>query len=71
MATTTSAVELSKGVTAFLKKPKQILIEGEWIDSASGKTFETYNPATGTESLREWALAEPVALRAWAFALET
>jgi phenylacetaldehyde dehydrogenase len=47
MATTTSVVELSKGVTAFLKKPKQILIEGEWIDATSGKTFETYNPATG------------------------
>ena len=29
-----------------------MLIDGEWVDSASGKTFETINPAT------EWVLAE-------------
>jgi len=45
MVTTTA--QLNKNVTAFLNQPKQILIDGEWIDSASGKTFETYNPATG------------------------
>jgi acyl-CoA reductase-like NAD-dependent aldehyde dehydrogenase len=27
--------------------PKQLLIDGEWTDAASGKTFETENPATG------------------------
>src|SRR5258708_31936057 len=47
MATTNSTLGLSKNATAFLKKPKQQLIGGDWIDSASGKTFETYNPATG------------------------
>lgn len=26
---------------------KKMLIGGEWVDSASGKTFETINPATG------------------------
>ena len=45
MVTTTA--QLNKNVTAFLNQPKQMLIDGEWIDSASGKTFETYNPATG------------------------
>src|SRR2546430_15352731 len=25
----------------------KMLIDGEWVDSASGKTFETINPATG------------------------
>ena len=25
----------------------KMLIDGKWRDSASGKTFETYNPATG------------------------
>lgn len=26
---------------------KQMLIDGQWVDAASGKTFETHNPATG------------------------
>lgn len=26
---------------------KKMLIEGQWIDATSGKTFETHNPATG------------------------
>src|SRR5437870_5787495 len=25
----------------------KLLIDGKWVDSASGKTFETINPATG------------------------
>src|SRR5713226_8284575 len=29
---------------------KKMLIDGKWIDAASGKRFETHNPATG-ESL--------------------
>lgn len=28
-------------------KTKKLLINGEWVDAASGKTFETINPATG------------------------
>lgn len=28
-------------------RPKQLLIDGQWVDAASGKTFETTNPATG------------------------
>jgi aldehyde dehydrogenase (NAD+) len=30
----------------FLAKPKQLLIDGKFVDAASGKTFETINPAT-------------------------
>jgi aldehyde dehydrogenase (NAD+) len=30
----------------FLAKPKKLLIDGKFVDSASGKTFETLNPAT-------------------------
>src|SRR5712664_4324237 len=26
---------------------KKMLIDGKWIDAASGKRFETHNPATG------------------------
>src|ERR1700756_2809199 len=28
-------------------KDQPLLIGGKWLDSASGKTFETINPATG------------------------
>jgi acyl-CoA reductase-like NAD-dependent aldehyde dehydrogenase len=30
----------------FLSRPKQLLIDGKWVDAVSGKTFETVNPAT-------------------------
>ncbi len=34
--------------TKFLQqRPVKMLIGGQWVESASGKTFETYNPATG------------------------
>jgi aldehyde dehydrogenase (NAD+) len=28
-------------------RPKRMLIDGQWVESASGKTFESLNPATG------------------------
>ena len=35
-------------VAAFLKgQPKKLFIGGKWVDSSSGKTFETRDPATG------------------------
>ncbi len=35
-------------VASFLKsQPKRLFIGGRWVDSASGKTFETLDPATG------------------------
>ncbi|ABF40383.1 aldehyde dehydrogenase (acceptor) [Candidatus Koribacter versatilis Ellin345] len=42
-----SAVELNSNVSQFITKPRKMLIGGNWIDSASGKFFETLNPATG------------------------
>ena len=33
-------------VQDFLREPGRLLIGGEWLESASGKTFETFNPAT-------------------------
>ncbi len=36
-------------VTRFLGKPHQLLIDGRWVDAASGKTFAVVNPATGEE----------------------
>jgi len=35
-------------VASFLKgQPKKLFIGGRWVESASGKTFETLDPATG------------------------
>jgi phenylacetaldehyde dehydrogenase len=34
-------------VAEFIDKPRKMLINGRWVNSASGKTFPTYNPATG------------------------
>jgi phenylacetaldehyde dehydrogenase len=34
-------------VAEFIDKPRKMLINGKWVNSASGKTFHTYNPATG------------------------
>jgi phenylacetaldehyde dehydrogenase len=34
-------------VEAFIGSPRQLFINAEWVDAASGKTFETPNPATG------------------------
>ena len=47
MATTLVSPELHKSVSEFLSKPRKMLIDGKWVDSVSGKTFDTYNPATG------------------------
>jgi phenylacetaldehyde dehydrogenase len=47
MATIAAPVQLQSSVSEFLSKPRPMLIGGKWVNSASGKTFETYNPATG------------------------
>jgi len=47
MATATQAVPLVENVTRYVAKTRQMLINGKWVDAASGKTFPTYNPATG------------------------
>jgi phenylacetaldehyde dehydrogenase len=47
MATATQPVQVDQNVTQFVTKKRQMLINGKWVDAASGKTFPTYNPATG------------------------
>ena len=34
-------------VAEFIDKPRKMLINGQWVNAASGKTFPSYNPATG------------------------
>ena len=40
-------VTLDSRVESFIGSPRQMFIDGQWTDAASGKTFETPNPATG------------------------
>ena len=40
-------VTLDRRVEEFIGAPRQLFINGQWADAASGKTFETPNPATG------------------------
>lgn len=34
-------------VAEFLKGTKKLFINGQWVEALSGRTFETFNPATG------------------------
>jgi phenylacetaldehyde dehydrogenase len=40
-------VTLDRDVETFTRAPRQLFIGGQWTDAASGKSFETPNPATG------------------------
>jgi phenylacetaldehyde dehydrogenase len=40
-------VTADQDVEQFTASPRQLFINGQWTDAASGKTFETPNPATG------------------------
>ncbi|OZF26088.1 aldehyde dehydrogenase family protein [Rhodococcus sp. 14-2483-1-2] len=46
-AVISSPTELRSDVQNFIATPKQMFIDGQWVDAASGQTFETINPATG------------------------
>jgi phenylacetaldehyde dehydrogenase len=50
MATLVSESPVSKVSQAtrdFLAQPKKILIGGEWVNASTGRTFHTFDPATG------------------------
>jgi phenylacetaldehyde dehydrogenase len=47
MSTAQKEVIIDQHVRAFLDVPRKMLINGKWVDSASGKTFQSFNPATG------------------------
>src|SRR5271169_2293237 len=47
MATALKFVSSRNEVTDFVSRTHKMLINGKWVSSASGKTFPTYNPATG------------------------
>jgi len=47
MATALKVVLPEAKVTSFVSRKHKMLINGKWVDAASGKRFPTYNPATG------------------------
>src|SRR6266851_10298711 len=47
MAVSDTAVTIDPVVKHFLGTPRKMLIDGKWVEAASGKTFPVYNPATG------------------------
>jgi len=47
MATAVTAPTIDSGAANFVARKHKILINGKWVHAASGKTFPTYNPATG------------------------
>src|ERR1041384_2226835 len=47
MATTVSTAQIDPRVANFIKKPRKMLINGNWVDAVSGKTFSSYDPSTG------------------------
>jgi phenylacetaldehyde dehydrogenase len=40
-------VTADRSVKEFTAAPRQLFIDGKWAGAASGKTFETPDPATG------------------------
>ena len=54
MAVTEHMAQVDDRVQSFLSSPGRLLIDGEWVPAASGRTFETINPAT-EEKLAEVA----------------
>jgi phenylacetaldehyde dehydrogenase len=47
MAVSDTAIQIAPEVKQFVSETRKMLIDGKWVDAASGKTFEVYNPATG------------------------
>src|SRR6202142_3400316 len=46
MAVTEQQAQVDDRVQSFLSSPGKLLIDGEWVPAASGRTFDTINPAT-------------------------
>ena len=57
MAVTDHTDRTEERVQAFISNPGKLLIDGEWVAAASGRTFDTINPAT-EEKLAEVAYGE-------------
>ena len=43
----TAVATMDQSAAKFVARRGKLLIDGKWVDAASGKTFESYDPATG------------------------
>ncbi|QQK75772.1 aldehyde dehydrogenase family protein [Salicibibacter cibarius] len=50
--------ELLPEVQSFLKETRKMLIDGRWVKSRAGETFETLNPANGEVLAHLWEAGE-------------
>jgi len=41
------AITIAPEVNKFLATPRKMLIDGQWVEAASGRSFAVYDPATG------------------------
>src|SRR5262245_35670838 len=39
--------KLAEPVQKFISRPRKMLIGGQWVEAASGRTFAVYEPSTG------------------------
>src|SRR5581483_3134632 len=44
---TISATQVDPRVISSIEKPRKMLINNNWVDADSGKTFPTYDPSIG------------------------
>jgi phenylacetaldehyde dehydrogenase len=49
MDATTSEGRLSSSAKAFIARKHKLLIDGNWVDAKSGKTFAVYDPSNGQQ----------------------
>src|SRR5215469_5463350 len=47
MAVSDTHITVAPEVSQFIAQPRPMLIDGKWVQAASGKTFPVYNPASG------------------------
>ena len=47
MSIATSELRIDERVQSFIANPHKLLIAGQLVEAVSGKTFPTFNPATG------------------------
>ncbi|HBE27136.1 MAG TPA: betaine-aldehyde dehydrogenase, partial [Ktedonobacter sp.] len=47
MTVSYAEITMAREVAQFLAQPHKLLIDGEWVEAASGNVFPVYNPATG------------------------
>ena len=47
MAISDPEIKVAPAVSTFMSIPRKMLINGQWVEAATSKTFPVYNPATG------------------------